>query len=521
MKNLFLSLLMISPVLGMAQPSDASIISLIRKNHQHAKTIKLGGSTTSKEFINGKWIHYYKKNYIATFKADELPDITMVFNGSVQYIVSGGSYSFNKFYIGTTEFDGVPNPNQEEVSAIINSNLQEFLRFEYNDIIGGISEITIPSGTKYNWTDLNHVEFETVVTYTKKVSNTKIEKATHTYETHLYRDDYNLPWKSFQAFDIEEKKQIISSKTVSESEMENYKTLAEINEIKQAENMLNSLPTVEEPAVFKSDKQIFYYMHHLLMTKNELEVKAHLYKLIDKSYFESENILNDRTNEWVENITTNLKGYQQTFCKYPKIKEEQEGMIYFYNKDNSKFVRIRATKNEDTWKLVLIEFYPPTQDIINKLSSMEGNCGEVPDLVVKEIITYNIGDKVNVTLRDGVYTGEILKKDSNFDNRFYVKTSDGRSYWINDDKLSHNDSKDDTSQSNTSSNTNNNSTNDSQSVTVPDALVFKVGDKVKVKTRSGNMRGKIIKSTNGKFLVKLSDPRYEDMWVAPSNLIKI
>ncbi len=516
MKNLFLSILIVGPALGLAQPSNSSVTALIRKNHPHASTIKLGSESRSKEYVEGKWINYYKRSYVATFKSDELPDITMLFNGSVQYIVNGSSYNFDSFLIGQTEFDGVPNPNEKEVTQMLNSNLDEYLRFEYANIIGDISEITFPSDVKFKYKDLNHVSFETLVTYTSKISPTEIEKATHTFETHLYRDNYDLPWAGFRAFEDESKRKVISIKTVTPSEMKNYKTLPEIDEENKANKMISSLPSVDEAPVFKSDKQLFYYVHHFLMVNPPQEAKAHLFKVIDPSNFETGNILLQRSEDWVNNIINNLSKYQNSFCEYPIIKDEQYGMIYFYNKDKSKFARMTASEMDGTWKLKLIEFYPPSDDDVNRLSKISGNCGEKPDLEIKEVIKYEIGDKVDVSLSHGMYQGEIVKKDASFDNRYFVKVSDGRSYWLTDDKLAPSTGKNTSQSSTNSSNTHQTQTNSSNS----DTPSFQIGDKVSVRTSSGDMKGKIIKEANGKFLVKLMDPRYQDMWVSPSNLVK-
>jgi len=513
MKNLFLSLLIVGPALGLAQPSNSSVTALIRKNHPHANTIKLGSESRSKEYVESKWVNYYNRSYIATFKSDELPDVTMIFNGTVQYIVNGSSYNFNTFLIGESEFDGIPNPNEQEVAQMLNSNLKKYLEYEYNDIVGDISDITFPSDVKFEYKSLNHVIFETLITYTSKTSSTQIEKATHIYETHLYRDDYNLPWKSFLAFEDETKREVISVKTGTPSEMETYKTLSEIDEENEANNMISSLPSVNEAPVFKSDKQLFYYVHHFLMVNPPQEAKAHLFKVIEPSNFEKGNILLQRSKVWINNIIDNLSKYQNSFCEYPIIKDEQYGMVYFYNKDKSKFARMTASEMDGTWKLKLIEFYPPSDDDVSRLSKITGNCGEKPDLEIKEAIKYEIGDKVNAEVSNTIYQGKIVKKDDSFDNRYFVKLSNGRSYWINDDKLTHStgNAKDDSSTQ---------STNNTSSQVQEEEATFKIGDKVLVRTRSGDMKGKIIKATNGKFLIKLMDPRYQDMWVSPSNLIK-
>ena len=467
-------------------PSDARVKQQIRKRFSEG-TIHLGGSSTSKKREGLIWHYYYWRHFTLT-KKDPASGLTGKIKSALVYEKINGKYVFHNYATITTEVVGKKPLNKTEVISYLKANLSDFLGSTYNDIVGNMPIISIPDGTKFNWESPDMVTFNVKAVYTKKVSNSTVEKAEHIYETMLFKDANTGKWNRILASEIEGQKRTLSKGSFSSS----MKTLQELDEAKASAAAMSSLPAVATPPVFKSDKQLFYYIHDRLMASQPQEAKAHLYKVLSKSSFQNGSTLKQYTQMWFDKLIQNLKSYQYTFCQYPQVKDEQSGAIYFYNKDKSKFVRMTALQENGTWKLKVIDYYPPSQDLINRLAKTRGNCTEKPDLSVKEKIGYKIGNMVDVKTRYGVETGEIIKKDTSFDNRFFVKLQNGSSLWVNDDQMKPSSSK-------------------------PTNLG--IGAHVGIRTRSGVFWGKIIKQTGDKSLIKLDKSGYQDMWIPTSELV--
>ena len=506
---LILVFLLIASI-AMAQPSDASIKAKIKTLYgTNLISSQLRKGYTKEIIENGRKIIVYRRGYSYTAKT-KFSGVTYQGFGSYEYLKSGGSYTYRKHFTSAGEYKGIPNPKKEVVLNYLNSNLKDFIKYDYDYIVGNISKITLTPNTKYKWIAPNVVEFYANVEYSKKSSNTELTKTRHTYQVYLYSDKYKSSFNRMEA--SSDKQELISKTKYTSRELDAMKTLQDLDIENSAKAAMASLPTVEDPPAFSSDKQLFYYIHDKVMTKNANTLKAHLYKLMAKNCFESGIILKGREQEWFDKITNNTVVYQKTHCIYPKVKEEQQGMITFYDKEKRRGVGFVAVQQDNTWKLRTIRYYPAKEDDVKRMEGSQGICGSKPDLAVQKIVKYEIGDIVDVKFSNGTFAAKVEKKDYSFDNRYYVKLLDGgKGYWKTDDVLSPSSAKEKSSANNMGT---------VKETTKVEKVNFEIGDKVSVRTRGGEMKGKIIKSTGSKFLIKLNDIRYQDMWVAPSNLIK-
>jgi len=498
--------------LSYAQPSDASVKALVKKQFPMATTIKLGGSHQEKKYENGAWVFYYTRNFSITSKT-KYPGITFKHQGGVVYTKQGGSYKHKNYSTSESELLGVPNPDKEEIIALLTSDLEVFLEtYHYNQIVGEISEIIIPEGNEYKWPSLETVSFLVQVTYTEKTSNTILEKAEHTYEIVMYSDEYKKPWKKFISAEDGYARKTISKTDFSTSEIDAMKTLSDIDEINKAKNALGKLPEVADAPKFESEKQLFYYLHDIAMNKDADTFKAHLMKNIATSCKRDEYLLKQYAEDWVNTVVDNLTIYKKTHCEYPKIKEEQYGQVVFYDKERSRNVTYVGTEEEGIWKVKFIRYYPAKSDDVMRMENSSGECGEKPNLEVQKEVKYEIGDIVDVAFSNGVFAAEINKKDPNFDNRYYVKLLEGGSgYWMTEDNMTPSAKKKETKKMGSVSHSENKT---------EESVDFKAGDAVGVKTRSGVMNGTVVKKVGSKYLIKLDDTGYEDMWVAKEHLVK-
>jgi ribosomal protein L21E len=498
-------------------PSDVEVLQKIKDRYSGGKTptIKLGGSSNTKEFEGAKWHYYYWRHYTIRAKAKD-SQTALEQSGSVVYEKVGNQYIFDNYATGETNLSGMKVPDKGVVEKYLNTHLKEFFISNYGSILAEKPKISVVAGTTYKWKATEGcVSFITKVIYKKKVSYTEIETAEHYFETSLFREpliDESAAWNRVLADEIESKKKVISKKKYPASEIDAMKSLQEIEEESSAAAVISSLPYVEDAPVFESDKQLFYYIHDRLMASAPQKAKAHLYKVLASSNFQSGSILKQYVQEWADKLIGNLKSYQYTFCQYPKVKDEQNGMIYFYNKDKSRFVRMTAEEENNTWKIKVIEYFPATQTEINRLWKLKGNCAEKPDLTVKIVKEYKIGDIVDVTFSNGTFPAEVKKRDTSFDNRYFVSLLEGgRGYWVTEDTMSLSSEKKEVSK-------NENAVTKQVTEVITD---FKVGDHVGIKTRSGVMNGTITKATGSNYLIKLDESGYQDMWVKKEHLVKL
>jgi hypothetical protein len=512
MKTLITTMFMILlGIIVIAQPSEGTMIAKIKSNHPSATSVELtGNGSTEKTYDNGAYRNYYMHAY--RIKAPtEYPGITYCYVGQVQYVQSGGAWVFDNFLIGDKYYEGVPDPDWNEVLALLNTDIEGYVKNNhYVDIVGDISPIELTNDPDYHWHDLNSVSFNTKVTYSEKQGYTELAKGERYYRVRLYSDGYKEPWKSFNSTyekDKIDKNSFVITKYTSE-ELDAMKTLWEI-----AAKELASLPKVDVKK-FESGKQLFYYTHNMIMTEERDVILAYFYKVIDKENCfvkGSETLMSDDTRKWVDKVLDNLEGYRIAHCEYPTVKEESETKIRFYDRKNSRMLDMRGVKRNDTWMLTEVDFFPPRKDEYSSLQGNDANCQGEPDLTYtppREEIKYEVGDKVTGIFSNGEYNATIDKKDPNWDNRYFVKLvgdNSGKGYWMEEKNLKQGHVGKDMGSGSSSSSSSSGSSD------------FKVGETVFVNTTKGKMKATIKEIKGEKALVDFKNPMYDDTWVTLTN----
>ena len=332
----------------------------------------------------------------------------------------------------------------------------------------------------------------------------------------MISDEFKGPWVRFMSQNNKKNKSVISVTKYTSEEIDAMKTLADLDAENRANNFLANLPEVGDIPAFESDKQLFYYMHEKVMGETTKNLEAYIYKTMDKSCYEenSEVLLNHWAVKWYDYLIENHEAYKGAHCMYPTVKAHQKGMITFYDKEDRRMLTMEAEQSGDTWMLTEISFYAAKSSEIESMKSLDGNCGEKPDLTVRKVLTYKVGDKVLGTFSNGEYAGYIEKLDPNIPSRYFMKLdgdNSGKGYWMNEVNLKPN-----TNPSTTVTEETNTKTETKEETKTN--VTFKVGDKVTVNTSQGKKKGKIIKYASHKYLVKFTDPRLGDTWCAPTNL---
>ena len=521
MKKHILTLLFISSVFfAYAQPSKTTMLAKVKSKHSKnlISAKLLGNGISERLYEDGKWVNYYRHSYTTTSKT-QYQGVSQVYSGSLQYKKNGSAYVYDQLLVGDWYYKGIPNPDKNEVIKMMKADLVNFVRLtNYNQIVGDVTNISFPADPEWRWNKPTMVNFKMIATYSIPISYTELEKGIHTFNVSLVADEFKGPWVRFLSTEDSHSKKRISVSKHTSDEIRAMKTLGEINAENQANAIRSSLPEVSDIPIFESDKQLFYFLHDIIMTKSANEIKAYLYKLMNKDRCYAENstiLLNNHTQKWFDYLFENLEAYKIAHCEYPSIKHEQAGQIELYDKENRRILRYVGSKTDNSWTINEISFYGAKTSEYDRLKSNNTNCGQKPDLTVRKVIAYKVGDKINAKFSNGTFAAYIDKKDPNFSNRYFIKLANdnsGKGYWMTEENFTARTGDDATTtqetNNNQKTNTNTNKTKES----------FKVGDKVQMQTRSkGWLDGEIIKYASHKYLIKFTK-NYKDMWVSPTQL---
>ncbi len=125
MKKLFLLLTAILfSILSFAQPSQGTMTAQIKGDYASGTFLSVeytGTGTSEKEYADGAWHNYFYQNYRSKSKTD-YPGITHIYRGVIRY----ENNQFDQYLIGDSWYEGVPDPDQEELLAILKADLVKF-----------------------------------------------------------------------------------------------------------------------------------------------------------------------------------------------------------------------------------------------------------------------------------------------------------------------------------------------------------------------------------------------------------
>ena len=195
--GLFSILLVIaSAIAGYAQPSEAQI----KKDMSGPRTVSITfgkpGSRTW-DTSSQKWI--WTRDYTTKLKSDD-PKIFQIVTGYAAYNANGSSYTFWRTFPNSSRFEGIPNPTNQEIQALIDRfTVKEiFGSFNYDNVVGKIESFGPPADPKFDWHTMNSVSFDLVGVYTQKTNGIGgTERGQRTFRIRLYRDNVKSEWKKF------------------------------------------------------------------------------------------------------------------------------------------------------------------------------------------------------------------------------------------------------------------------------------------------------------------------------------
>jgi hypothetical protein len=175
-----------------AQPSAAQV----KKDVSGPKTISVtvegrGTRVWSKGY--SKWV--WDVPYSAKVKSEE-PGVNILVEATASYDLVGGRYVYWRSFVGSNIYEGIPNPTDAEVAALLQQfGPQKVMMGEFYSATK-IESIKLASKPRFEWHTLNSVSFTVIATFTEKVDNQTSRRIAKPYRARLYRDGKSMPWKN-------------------------------------------------------------------------------------------------------------------------------------------------------------------------------------------------------------------------------------------------------------------------------------------------------------------------------------
>lgn len=439
-KLALIGLSIISGASALAQPSDAQIASLIKgKGAIDVKFTSAQGTvhTTLTE-----------KYYLRTAESKWSTEVAGIYRwerSDYRYDYRGGSWAFNRSYFGSGWYDGIPNPSEKEILALLESSQVGYQGAYFQKPV-----FSLAADPKFNWHTFNSVEFNVEAIYYKKVSYTEFNKVKATFPVRLYKDTgggrydnsvkkafKDAAWLPIQMDVISVdygKEEVLESKKISNAESENLRNMQETYADEKNKARISSMGSLDVPA-FQNDKEAIYWVHHFLYAGDASKAELLLYSLLTPFYFEGSS-LNERGKQLLENLKSGMPSYSKIYCEYPSIKHQQSGMIQFYDRENYSYARISVQQENGQYKIADLDFAfaPNANQLASCQAAGDANCSKpVNTATPKAPEKFQIGDAVVVNWNgqnQNYFKGTIKKIDEYNSNRYFIEFEEVQSAWV-------------------------------------------------------------------------------------------
>ena len=366
-QGLFTFFLMLSISSALAQPSEATIRADLRKDFPNYSSVTFNSAgSTVKEWEGNKQITVYRRSVSVTSPANNpnYPGVRVVQHGGVGYNVVGGKYTFRSFNPSNEELLGMPDPNKEELQALIQSNLQEIFRLAArNRMIGEPQAFVFGNNTKFKWHSFRSVSFEMETVIESFINDIgDAEKVRQSYEIRVYRDGDTGPWNRLVASESANNRTVISTKRYTAAERENLKSFEMILQTRLADEKWATFKPLNMPEM-KDAYDVMTYVHGVFMSGDKNLIENVLYHMLPSFYFEKPDfkVLTrdgaDMVNKILASTVSNDFIYKNQYCEFPELKERGSGYLDYWNKNKTAYTRLEIGTEEGKWKLGSITMY--------------------------------------------------------------------------------------------------------------------------------------------------------------------
>ncbi|MFN8305812.1 MAG: hypothetical protein U0T79_03475 [Ferruginibacter sp.] len=350
MRLFFSVLLCFSGVTAYAQPSDAKVKSDAIGNGSGVISFHFTKSTGTRQWNSSTGNWEYVRGVVVKRKS-EYPGINLIVYEDVVYQYMGnGGYSFWKVRVLSNEYEGIPNPTQQEITEFISRDWPKFYGFYYNSIVKLWHEPVLADTPRWVWHSPNSVEFRMKMKFDHIIRLKGIETQECIWKVRLYRDDPKAPWKNLFALRSEDgsDNNVLGMKNYTPEQLAQFEkqtlqfTLAEKTAQQQAGD-LSKLVTV--PA-FNEAEEMARFVHNILRNGTPEQFRAVMLQVCGPGFFvngskvqftmqEEQNLANVITAVYSNRVT-----YKQLYCQLPEMKVEKWG-----NQPTRKDITIKSVLN--------------------------------------------------------------------------------------------------------------------------------------------------------------------------------
>ncbi len=374
-----------------AQPSDAEIrAKLTDANTLSVKLVGTGVRSWNDAFGNWEW----RRGAEVLKKSTQYGGLKVMLYGTAIYQYTGaGKYAWKQFYVGQTKYDGLPDPNEDEIMAFINADRAKFFGYYYGKIVALKEGPTLIP--ELNWETPMRVVFKMKVVSEQIASNTKLETVEQLYEVRFYRDEMTQPWQRMISSFGERK--ILSSRELNAEEVRRMPTLAVIEANRQINERMLNLPQITIPA-FKDANEAATFVYRQIREGTPESVEAVLRKMMGSYYYQngSTTLLNGQGEETLQRVIEKaFKGihkFNNQYCANPVVDvnrtRSSRNRVYFMGVVNNLASQIAfevqggkyvdGVKTDQEWKITDIQIYlrddQEVRDFINSFSDWKKLC---------------------------------------------------------------------------------------------------------------------------------------------------
>lgn len=179
----------------LAQPTDAEL----KKQLTNPKTVTLTlGKTGTKSWSSTYKKYVWTRNFTAKLKTAD-PEIFVIVKGYASYDITGGRYVFWRTFTTSNNYEGIPDPSEQDVQDLIKEfGIEKFMgNYYFNRIVGKLESIGLSKEPKFEWHTLNSVSLNVVAVYTERTNDVGgKERLARTFRIRLYRDNPKSQWKN-------------------------------------------------------------------------------------------------------------------------------------------------------------------------------------------------------------------------------------------------------------------------------------------------------------------------------------
>jgi hypothetical protein len=209
-----------------AYPSDEQVVrDVTPKNKKGLIAVEVVEGKHGEAYLHPKNLVWYWDRGVVIkreAKVDGAPDAVVVIGGLARYQKMGEQYKYSKFLTTYNSYEGIPEPDTEDLTQYVNDNLKQV--FVSRDLsITEISNVELLNKEPWEWHTPNSFSVPFRFRYKEIASNTRIDEREDRIAIRFYRNSLDSPIHALMA--TEKDRKILSSEIHSEDAVRTMKTL--------------------------------------------------------------------------------------------------------------------------------------------------------------------------------------------------------------------------------------------------------------------------------------------------------